>query len=167
MSKFNNRKNVITALLIASLTTMPGMASTTEENSTHLSAEQKHEQQEENINIGFGTGFVAGAIVAGPIGAFVAGITGTFIAKHLNATTEVDQLTESLAKIQVDHKQDVAKYQNKLKNVEQSYQAQMASIEYKEQLTDQLQADNLLMSLQFSTGSSDIAPHYQEQISVY
>ena len=31
--------------------------------------------------------------------------------------------------------------------------------------TGQLQADNLLMSLQFSTGSSDIAPHYQEQVS--
>ena len=34
-----------------------------------------------------------------------------------------------------------------------------------QQNTSQLQAENLLMSLQFPTGSSDLQPHYQQQIN--
>ncbi len=166
MRNLTSKKNVIAALLIASLSTMPAIASAENlEKIMQLSAQEKHEQQEDNINIGFGSGLVVGAIVAGPIGAFVAGLTGTFIAKHLNATTEVEELTQSLAQVQIDHQQYVAQFQNKLQDVEQSYQTQLASLEDKQQLADQLQAENLLMSLQFSTGSSDIAAHYQEQIS--
>ncbi len=156
---------MVTAILISTTTVLPAMASTEASNNiSYLSAEEKHSQQETYVNTGFGTGFVIGAIVAGPIGAFVAGVTGTFIAKHINATTEVEQLNDKVSQLTVAHQEKLLSYKNKLQKSQQSYQAQIERLKHQVHLTDQIQAENLVMSLQFSTGSSQIAAHYQEQI---
>ena len=52
-----------------------------------------------------------------------------------------------------------------MQRLEASYQQQLVALESQQKQAGQLKADNLLMSLQFSTGSSDIAPHYQEQVA--
>jgi len=108
--------------------------------------------------------------VAGPVGAIVAGIAGTFIAKHINANDNIEHLELALKQEHESYQQQIAQstqtFEQKLQKSEQAYQAELLALEQNYKTTGQLQAENLLMSLQFSTGSSEIAPHYQEQISV-
>jgi sortase system peptidoglycan-associated protein len=164
--KTTGTKLIITTALMAAL-------ATTSVNATEniLTSAKTHQQEMQNENIGFGSGAVIGAIVAGPVGAFVAGIGGVFIAKFINVNDQNDELNSALVKEQqkqLSTEQVQRQYQEKLQHLETSYQQQLVALEHQQSQqneTGQLQADNLLMSLQFSTGSSDIAPHYQEQIS--
>jgi sortase system peptidoglycan-associated protein len=160
--KFTRKKVIITTALIAALATSSAHA--TENVLTSV----KTHQQQVNKNIGFGSGAVIGAIVAGPIGAVVAGLGGIFVAKFINVNEHNDELTNALVKVkqnQLSTEQVQRQYQAKLQRLENSYQQQLTSLEKQQNETGQLQANNLLMSLQFSTGSSDIAPHYQEQVA--
>lgn len=161
--KFTGKKVFITTALIAALATSPVNAA-----EDALTSVKTHQQQVNNENIGFGSGAVIGAIVAGPLGAFVAGLGGIFVAKYINVNDENDELTTALVKVkknQLSTEQVQRQYQAKLQRLEHSYQQQLVALEKQQNETGQLQANNLLMSLQFSTGSSDIAPHYQEQVA--
>ena len=156
-NKMTRKKVFITTALIAALAT----------GSVHAS-EKTHQQEANNENIGFGTGAVIGAIVAGPLGAIVAGIGGVFVAKYINVNDQNEELSTALVneqRKQRSNEQIQSQYQAKLQRLEASYQQQLIALENQQHNSGQLQADNLLMSLQFSTGSSDIAPHYQEQVS--
>lgn len=157
------KKLLITTAVMAALTT-----STVNATENTLISAVKHQQQMQNENIGFGTGAVIGAITAGPVGAILAGLGGIFIAKFINVNDENDELASAFAKEQqkqLSNEQKQSQYQAKLQHLESSYQQQLVAMENKNNQTGQLQAENLLMSLQFSTGSSDIAPHYQEQVA--
>jgi len=161
--KITGKKLLITSVVMSALAT--SSVNATESTST---LPTKHQQQMQNENIGFGTGAVIGAIAAGPVGAFVAGLGGVFIAKFINVNDENDELTSALVKEkkkQLSNEQAQSQYQVKLQRLETSYQQQLLTLENQQNQTGQLQAENLLMSLQFSTGSSDIAPHYQEQVA--
>lgn len=161
--KVVGKKLLITSVVMAALAT--SSVNATESTST---LPTKHQQQMQNENMGFGTGAVIGAIAAGPVGAFVAGLGGVFIAKFINVNDENDELTSALVKEQqkqLSNEQAQSQYQAKLQRLETSYQQQLLALENQQNQTGQLQAENLLMSLQFSTGSSDIAPHYQEQVA--
>jgi sortase system peptidoglycan-associated protein len=161
--KISGKKLIITTVVIAALAS--GSVNATE---NPLTPEKTHQQEINDENIGFGTGAVIGAIVAGPIGAFVAGIGGVFIAKYINVNDQNDELSSALVKEQqkqLANEQVQTQYQVKLQRLETSYQRKLVALESQQNQAGQLQADNLLMSLQFSTGSSDIAPHYQEQVA--
>ena len=161
--KITGKKLIITTTLIAALA-----ASSVNAAENTLTTAKIHQQETQNENIGFGSGAVIGAIVAGPIGAIVAGLGGVFIAKYINVNDQNDELSSALVKEQqkqLSNEQIQSQYQAKLQRLETSYQQQLVSLENKQNQSGQLQADNLLMSLQFSTGSSDIAPHYQEQVA--
>lgn len=161
--KFIGKKLCITTALITALATSPVNAA-----EEVLTSVKTHQQQVNNENIGFGSGAVIGAIVAGPVGAFVAGLGGMFVAKFINVSDENDELTSALVKVkenQLSTEQVQVQYQAKLQRLEKSYQQQLIALEKQQNETGQLQANNLLMSLQFSTGSSEIAPHYQEQVA--
>lgn len=166
LDKITVKKLIITTVVIAALA-----SSAVNATESSLTPETKPQQQAQNENIGFGTGAVIGAIAAGPVGAIVAGLGGIFIAKFINVNDENDELTSALVKEQqkqLSNEQVQSQYQVKLQRLETSYQQQLVALENKQKQkyeTGQLQADNLLMSLQFSTGSSDIAPHYQEQVA--
>lgn len=163
VNKVKGKKLFISTIVIAALATSSVNAT---ENT--LTSATKHQQQAHNENIGFGSGAVIGAIAAGPIGAFVAGVGGIFIAKFINVSDENDELNSALAKEQrrqVSNEKIQNQYQAKLQRLENSYQQQLVALESQQNQAGQLQAENLLMSLQFSTGSSDIAPHYQEQVA--
>lgn len=162
-NKFTGKKLILTTALITALVTSSVNAA---ENS--LTPENTHQQETQNENIGFGSGAVIGAIVAGPVGAIVAGLGGVFIAKYINVNDQNGELSSALVKEQqkqLSNEQIQSQYQAKLQRLETSYQQQLVALENKQNQSGQLQADNLLMSLQFSTGSSDIAPHYQEQVA--
>jgi len=161
--KFTGKKLIITTALIVALAT-----SSVNATESSLTSAKTHQQQTQNENIGFGSGAVIGAIVAGPIGAIVAGLGGVFIAKYINVNDENDELTNALVKVQqkqLSNEKMKSQYQAKLQRLKSSYQQQLMALENQQNQTGQLQAENLLMSLQFSTGSSDIAPHYQEQVA--
>ena len=157
------KKLIITTAVITALAT--NSVSATENK---LALAPKHEQQAQNENIGFGTGALIGAITAGPIGAFVAGISGVYIAKFINVNDDNKELTTALLK---EQKQNLSyeivqkNNQKKLERLKNSYQQKLVALEKQHKKAGQMQAENLLMSLQFSTGSSEIAPHYQEQVA--
>lgn len=69
------KKFVGVALLGAAIALAPVAASAHYKKGTH-----KHDAQGEVI--GVGAGALAGAVVAGPLGAVVGGIAGLFIVKH-------------------------------------------------------------------------------------
>jgi len=162
----NTKNTLISTLLITSILSMPLMAN---EQTKGVVSEQRLQQKTDNENIGFGTGIVIGALVAGPVGAIVAGIGGALIAKHMNVNDDVDQLTLDLTQAKTNHQHDVAQFENKLDVLQLNYQTELASLMEEEQnkniLSEPLLANSLLMSLQFSTGSSEISAHYQEQVS--
>lgn len=157
------KKSALGLMIVASLMATPSYAYN--EIPPVLTAQEKLEKSDTNIEIGFGSGALLGALVAGPIGAFVAGIVGTIIAKNVNSESTIGDLQLALNQKEQHIKQEMAKYQETLKLSEQAYQSELLSLENNYSTSAQLQAENLLMSLQFSTGSSDIQPHYQEQIT--
>ena len=125
-----------------------------------IQTQTQKEQQLANENVGFGSGLVLGAIVAGPIGAIISGIGGAMIANHNNTVDDVNTLSTALEQEQQERQHIAAAYNQKLQKAEQAYQNELLALEQSHTSAQQIKADNLLMSLQFSTGSSDIAPHY-------
>lgn len=164
MKNLITKKAMTSLVLISTLAGAP-MIAAADKGAAMPTAQELYQHQQDIENIGFGSGLLVGAVVAGPIGAFVGGIAGNFIAKHINAKDEVELLTDNLAYVKENHLEQISQFQNKLTRTEQELQTQLTMLEHNERLSEQLQAENLLMSLQFSTGSSDIAAHYQEQIS--
>jgi len=167
-TSIKSKKMLIATVVMAALSTSSVYAT---ENKLTLA--EKKQAQTNNENIGFGTGMLIGAVAAGPIGAIVAGVSGVFIAQFINVNDENEELSQALTNEQQAHQLANKKAQQskaKLQRLESSYQQQLALLENQQQQTKQLQAEHLqaeklLMSLQFSTGSSEIAPHYQEQVA--
>lgn len=119
--------------------------------------------------IGFGTGAIIGAIFGGPAGAFITGIAGTFIAKNMNSEDQIDTLQASQKNQQAQFEQELASMKSVLEQTNQAYQQELIALEQKQEQAapyalTQLQAENLLMSLQFKTGSANIPDYYQDQL---
>jgi len=162
MSKSMN-KSVVSLLIITSLMAAPTYAINNEYQM--LSEQEKIEQANTNEEIGFGTGAVIGGVLAGPLGAFFAGMLGNFIAKNINSENAIEDLALSLSAKQQTIDEVIAEHKKAIQTTEQSYQAELLSLENNYKQSSQLQAENLLMSLQFSTGSSELQPHYQQQVT--
>ncbi len=165
--KMPNRMLLATVMIAAISSTSVSAYENEIENK--LTGAEKQQVQTNNENIGFGTGALIGGIAAGPLGAIVAGVGGVFIAQFINIKDDNEELSTALIEKQQAHEltneQTKQQYQAKLQRLESSYQQQLVALENQQGQAGQLQADNLLMSLQFSTGSSDIAAHYQEQVA--
>ncbi|MGB1261342.1 MAG: sortase-associated OmpA-like protein PdsO [Cognaticolwellia sp.] len=156
-------KNIISAALISALTISPAFS-----GDYQKVQQQKIEQQNQvqvNEEIGLGTGMVVGAIFGGPIGAFITGVAGSLIAKSINSEHEIENISTAYQQEKHSNKVALARYQTKIEQVEQRYQTELLALEKNYQTASNLQAQNLLMSLQFSTGSSEIKSHYHEQIA--
>lgn len=166
-------KAMIRTVIMAALTSNAVFASQESINQEELDT-QRAEEHLQNENIGFGTGLVIGGILGGPIGAIVAGVTGTFIAQHVNAKDDIEHLEYNLSmqenRFQNSLNANSENYQQKLLDVEQDYQKELLALSQaqhnKETVIDKkINVEKLLMTLQFKTGSSDIAPHYQEKVA--
>lgn len=168
-TKHLKSKKMLIATIVTAAITSTSVSAYENIDIEKLTSGEKKQAQTNNENIGFGTGAIIGGIAAGPIGAIVVGVGGAFIAKFINVNEENKALNTALTTEQQDHQlaneHSQKKYQAQLQRLETSYQQQLVALESQQQDRGQLQADNLLMSLQFSTGSSDIAPHYQEQVA--
>ncbi|GHE83621.1 sortase-associated OmpA-like protein PdsO [Thalassotalea profundi] len=155
------KNSILNAMVITSLIATPVMANeqaiTSSENESGLSAEGKE-------GVGLGVGVVLGAIFGGPAGAFITGVAGSLIAKEINAKEEITLLSNNLVKEQQAKIALDEKYERQLDQQEQAFSQQLAAVKSSLSQTSQLQAENLLMSLQFSTGSSELKAHYKAQI---
>lgn len=148
-------------MVITSLIATPVMA---KEQATQLNENESALSAEAKEGVGFGVGVVIGAIFGGPAGAFITGLAGNLIAKENNAKAEISQLSNTIAQEQRAKAELDEKYERQLEQQEQAFNAQLAAVKSSLSQTSQLQAENLLMSLQFSTGSSELLPHYKTQI---
>lgn len=169
-NKLNNKstsKSAVSLLLITSLMAAPSYANNHAINEEYqmLSEQEKITQANTNEEIGFGTGAVIGGVLAGPLGAFFAGVLGSFIAKNVNSENSIEDLELSLLNKQQTMDEIIVQHQKAIQATEQSYQSELLSLESNYKQSTQLQAENLLMSLQFSTGSSELQPHYQQQVA--
>ncbi len=166
---FKKSKNAFLATVVIAAITSTSVSAYEISSQENPNETSKLQAQTNNENIGFGTGALIGGITAGPLGAIVAGLGGVFIAKFINVSDENEELNTALTQEQQAHQlaneQTINQYQVKLQRLEKSYQQQLVAIESQQSQAGQLQAEKLLMSLQFSTGSSDIAAHYQEQVA--
>jgi len=151
---------LVTAFTLSVSASQPVYASNYD-NESQVETDVKTEQNEV---IGLGIGTLVGAIFGGPAGAFITGIAGGFIAKSVDADENINSLELALNEQQQLHQQEVALFQQKLTHNEMAYQKELLALEQGFKDLGQIQAENLLMSLQFSTGSSTIAHHYNEQI---
>lgn len=157
------KKSAISLLVVTSLMAAPTYAYSDVQHV--LTQQEKIEQAQTNEEIGFGTGALIGGLIAGPLGAFFTGIVGSIIAKNVNAENTIEDLELVINEKQLNLEHTIAQHQKSLQTTEQSYQAELLSLENNYSHSAQLQAENLLMSLQFSTGSSEIQPHYKEQVT--
>lgn len=167
--KNNFSKPVLLATLFATAIASTSAAAYDNTYEKELTVSERQQEKTKNENIGFGSGAIIGGVLAGPLGAMVAGIGGTLIAKFMNVNDDNETLTTALVeekqRYKLNHEKAEKQYQAKFHRLQNTYQQQLATLEKQKQNTSQLQADNLLMSLQFSTGSSDIAHHYNEQVT--
>jgi sortase system peptidoglycan-associated protein len=162
VNKNSRAKTLLNIALISALTVSPVFAASYEKTAQDKIEQESSAQLKEEI--GFGTGMVIGAILGGPIGAFITGVAGNMIAKNINATDEIESLSTAYSAEKKSNEVSLARYQRQIEQAEQSYQTELLALEQNYQAASHLQAQNLLMSLQFSTGSSEIKSHYQEQI---
>ena len=168
---FNSKLSPAKLFLIASLMAAPTLSQSAYafENVIHAENETQQLTDKDKESIGLGAGVIIGAIFGGPLGAILVGATGALIAKTEIDTDNILELKASLSKQENEYSVAVQQFRRKLERSEQSHQLALAAIEQnfdnKYQHASQLQAENLLMSLQFPTGSSDLQPHYNGQIA--
>ncbi|QBY03641.1 sortase-associated OmpA-like protein PdsO [Thalassotalea sp. HSM 43] len=113
---------------------------------------------------GISIGAVIGGIFGGPPGAFITAFAGDYFAKHLVSEREIDSLEQQLASEQMQRKNLAHKQSSELKNLELQYQNEMMNIAKAYENSEKAQVENILVSLMFRTGSSDIEAHYQQQV---
>jgi len=156
---------LITSLIVTPIISQSAFAF---ENIKNEKSEDIQLSDKDKEGIGFGTGVIVGAIIAGPVGAFIAGLTGSLIAKAKNSEKNINTLQASLSVQETNYALAVKQFQSKLLTSEQNHQIELTALEQtfdqKYQEASQVQAENLLMSLQFPTGSSELLPHYRGQI---
>tara|TARA_R110000787_G_scaffold95011_3_gene198036 strand:+ start:228 stop:1085 length:858 start_codon:yes stop_codon:yes gene_type:complete len=163
IAKSGTATTLINVALISLLTVSPVFANSYEKMAQDKTEQQNSAQLQEEI--GFGTGMLIGAILGGPVGALITGIAGNMIVKNINATDEIEHLSIAYTQEKQHNELALEHYHTKVEQAEQRYQSELLALEHNYQTASQLQAQNLLMSLQFSTGSSEIKAHYQEQIA--
>ncbi|OUS71177.1 hypothetical protein B5G52_11600 [Pseudoalteromonas sp. A601] len=144
-------KKLIIACTIATLFTAPNFA--------HANNEEKKETHQETL-IGLSTGAILGGIVGGPVGAFVGAFAGGLIGDKEVSEDKIAEQQRALIVMQ-DKTDD---YQHVL-----SQNAQLSEqLDHLEQNNERLalaQMNNLMaMTIQFKTGSSEIAPHFASQL---
>lgn len=129
-------------------------------SNTALSAAEIKEQETQNNVVGFGTGVLFGAAVAGPVGAAVAGLFGIFIADDMNdearltrTQNELNETSLELVALQDDYEASVATASEQIAAMDS------AMTQAIQQVTPALEAN-----IQFKTASFVVEEHYKSQL---
>lgn len=151
------RKHLI-AVFVGSALILPTFAFAESTTQTQKSNNDLH------APIGFGSGMVAGAIVAGPVGAIVGGVTGLLIGDNVATQKELASTNEALSGTQTE-----------LAKLESEYKGALELAKLKQQQLEQVRLVSLEEGLeeinvpvetniQFKTASFELEPHYQKQL---
>ncbi len=144
-------KKLIIACTIATLFTAPNFA--------HAKTEQAKETHKETL-VGLSTGAILGGIVGGPVGAFVGAFAGGLIGDKEVAENKIAEQQRALIVMQ-DKTDD---YHHVLAQNAQLSE-QLDHLEQNNERMALAQMNNLMaMTIQFKTGSSEIAPHFASQL---
>jgi len=144
------KKVIITSTLLLSLSTQAVASS--------------DEQQTKNELIGFGTGTLIGAAIAGPVGAAVAGIFGIVLADDVNDRAKYNAQSKDLAFKQQELLALEQKYQElQLLAKRQQRQASLQQVSF----NTQQPTANLMIpsSIQFKTASHKVEDLYHTQLN--
>lgn len=145
-------KKIIIATTIATIIATPTLAHA----DTSVTTKETHKE----TVIGLSTGAVIGGIVGGPIGAFVGAFAGGLIGEQEVAEGKIAEQQRALVVMQ-DKTDD---YQHVLAHNAQ-LSSQLNKLEDSNERLALAQMNNLMaMTIQFKTGSSDIAPHFANQL---
>ena len=133
-------KKVIALLLISNITI----------STSSYAAEQVDERDHNEELIGVTSGMVLGAVVGGPVGAIIGAFTGALIGKSVGDDSEIGaqdvKIAEKDSQIQILN--DETKKLSELKQVQE------------QQLTEL----GMRLTIQFKTGSSELALHIKRQL---
>lgn len=135
-------------------------SSRTNEQLATPSAQEIKSQEDKNNAVGFGTGAVFGAVVAGPVGAVVAGLFGILIADDVNdknrltkATNALNSTNNELIALQRDYQQSIASANQQIAAMDSAMSQAV------QQVTPSLEAN-----IQFKTASFIVEDHYKSQL---
>ena len=136
------------------------VAGPTPQSQARMSAEEIKSQETQNEVIGFGTGVLFGAAVAGPVGAAVAGLFGILIADDMNdeaklelTRNELNSTSQELVALQQDYEKSIASANQQIAAMD-SVMSQAI-----QQVTPALEAN-----IQFKTASFIVEDHYKSQL---
>ncbi|MGI2260122.1 sortase-associated OmpA-like protein PdsO [Shewanella sp. GXUN23E] len=124
--------------------------------SAHASQMQEREHTQELI--GVGSGLVLGAVVGGPVGAFIGALTGGLIGQSVGDEEEIKYQQMQLALSQTELQTLSAQHQQLQQDAERLAEQSERRIQA------QLDALALGLNVQFRTGSSEIEPHFRQQL---
>lgn len=128
-------------------------------------ANDRTQEESNNELIGFGSGVVVGAAVAGPIGAAIAGIFGIMIADDVNDENRLDLTENELALAE----SKLSRQENQLLALTKQYEQakkqnrqQLAALDKEfEKVLQETQAN-----IQFKTASYEIESHFKPQLDL-
>ncbi len=160
----NNLSAITLSSLILTTSLISPMAAATQNSTDNTNEQYSNEQLSENETIGISVGAIIGGIFGGPPGAFITALAGDFIAKNFDAEQEIEQLQTSVANSESNLQLATIEHKQEVKTIEQQFQQEMLNLAASYRDSEDAQVENILMSLLFRTGSSDIEPHYQQQV---
>lgn len=125
-----------------------------------FAADTPSKEAKKETLVGLSTGAIIGGVVGGPIGAFVGAFAGGLIGDAKVAEQTIAEQQQALT-VMAEKTND---YQHVL-NHNSHLEAQLELLAQQNEQLTQSQLNNLLaMTVQFKTGSSDIAPHFAKQL---
>jgi len=147
-----------TGLMSASAFSVAGSRS--DEQLATPSALEIKSKEDQNNAVGFGTGVVFGAVVAGPVGAVVAGLFGILIADDVNdknrltqTKNALDNTNQELVALQRDYQQSIVSANQQIAAMDSAMSQAI------QQVTPSLEAN-----IQFKTASFIVEDHYKSQL---
>ncbi|GAC16630.1 sortase-associated OmpA-like protein PdsO [Aliiglaciecola lipolytica] len=129
------------------------------------SSESRSIEAQTNEAIGFGSGAVAGGLVAGPIGAIVGGIFGVLIAEDVNNDNALEASEQELAKTQSQlsrQESQLLALQKQYEQVQQQSKVQLVALDKEIERVMQEMESNI----QFRTASYVLESHFKPQLNL-
>ncbi|NVK57374.1 MAG: sortase-associated OmpA-like protein PdsO [Alteromonadaceae bacterium] len=133
----------------------------------HVAAVSAAEQKtgyENAPEIGFSSGIVIGAIVAGPAGAAVAGMFGAMVGNDVRQDKELaakEQRLTAQSQLLSERDQSLLAMRHQLQQLQQASATRVSAVESRDTPSITLQS-----IVQFQTGAHEIAPDYQQQLNL-
>ncbi|AEP28857.1 sortase-associated OmpA-like protein PdsO [Brumicola nitratireducens] len=151
-----------TGLMSASAFSVAGSRS--DEQLATPSAQEIKSKEDQNNAVGFGTGVVLGAVVAGPVGAVVAGLFGILIADDVNDKNRLTQTKNALENALDSTNQELVALQRDYQQSITSANQQIAAMDSAMSQAMQQVTPSLEANIQFKTASFIVEDHYKSQL---